>query len=76
MKLKHWINYRFEELEEKANVTQLPTHDMDGSRFVVEDDWESNERDDAYYHSVSKRMDNVSMSAMHYEDENGLDDRF
>ena len=76
MKLKHWINYRMEELEEKAGVTELPTHDMDGSRFVADDDFEDDARDDAYYHSVSRRMDAVSMASMWYEDEDGNDERF
>jgi hypothetical protein len=54
---KHWIDYRIEELEEKSNVTQLPEFDMDGSRFQIDDeDWETNERDDAYSYSVSRRM--------------------
>ena len=75
MKLKHWIQYRYEEIEEKANVTQLPTHDMDGSRYVVDEDFEPKEWDD-FYQSVSKRLDDISMSCMYYEDETGLDDRF
>ena len=52
-----WINRRVEEMEEKAGVTQLPKIDMDGTRFQVDDDeWECNEREDAYVQSISCRM--------------------
>lgn len=52
---KTWIDYRVEEMEEKAGVTELPKYDMDGSRFDPED-FEMNERDDAYFESISWRM--------------------
>jgi hypothetical protein len=59
---KNWIDYRFEEMEEKAGVSQLPEYDMDGSRFIIDDDnWETNERDDAYIMSISKRLANFSL---------------
>lgn len=55
---KLWIDYRYEEMEEKAGVTVLPEYDMDGCRFEIhEDDWETNERDDAYIASISRRME-------------------
>jgi len=55
--LKMWIDYRFEEMEEKAGVTPLPEFDMDGCRFVVdEEDWETNQRHDAYVASISNRL--------------------
>ncbi|MHC4643975.1 MAG: hypothetical protein ACYTBJ_00640 [Planctomycetota bacterium] len=70
MKLKHWTNYRIEELEQKA----------DNSGFSFDNSADEAEGslggDDAYLYSVSKRMDGISMSAMHYEDEDGYDDRF
>lgn len=51
---KTWIDYRMEELEEKAGVDGYPEYDMDGSRFEV-DVW-TTEMDDAYSESVSWRM--------------------
>jgi len=55
--MKDWINYRIEELEEKANVVTYPLFDMDGTYFhPEEDDWNTKERDDAYEYSMSKRM--------------------
>ena len=54
---KSWVDYRFEEMEEKAGVTQLPEYDMDGSYFTMDDDdWETIEREDAYVVSISKRL--------------------
>ena len=55
MKKKHWINYRYEEMEEKAGVTLLPKYDMDSSYFQVPEDFETNKRDDAYINSISNR---------------------
>jgi len=60
---KDWVDYRFEEMEEKAGVSQLPEYDMDGSYFIMDDeDWESNERNDAYIASISKRMTDFSLN--------------
>ena len=55
---KDWVDYRFEEMEEKAGLaTTFPKYDMDGSRFVPDDDdWECDERNDAYINSISKRL--------------------
>ncbi len=58
---KTWVDYRFEEMEEKAGVTLLPLYDMDGSYFVVDEDWETTERDDAYIGSISKRLTAYSL---------------
>jgi len=31
--MKHWVDYRLDEIAEKANLPQFPEKDMDGSRF-------------------------------------------
>lgn len=53
---KDWVDYRYEEMEEKSNVTQLPEYDMDGSRFNQPEDFETDERNDAYIWSISERL--------------------
>ena len=58
LQLKDWVDYRFQEMEEKAGVTEviLPEYDMDGCRFVEPDDWETEIRNDAYVASISQRL--------------------
>ena len=60
---KGWVDYRFEEMEEKAGVTALPKYDMDGLRFDP-DGFESDERDDAYVWSISKRLEMFALYTM------------
>jgi hypothetical protein len=57
MKEKTWIDYRIEEMEEKAGAGDLPEFDMDGSRYTPHiDDFVNNEYDDAYFESISWRL--------------------
>jgi hypothetical protein len=51
---KTWIDYRIEEMEEKAGAIELPVHDMDGSRYQPDEYPISHE--DAYYASMSFRI--------------------
>jgi len=53
---KVWVNQRVKEMEEKANVNQVPKYDIDGPVSCPEQDWETNERDDAYIYSLSNRL--------------------
>ena len=58
---KHWSDYRVEEMEEKAGVIltniDYPEFDMDGSRFYpYVEDWETEQRSDAYIYSISRRL--------------------
>ncbi len=50
---KDWIDYRFEELEEKAGIFSKPNHPEDG--------WQTIEREDAYVISVSERLKKISL---------------
>ena len=59
---KTGVDYRYEEMEEKAGVSQLPEYDMDGSQYIMDDeDWETTERDDAYIASISQRLIEYSL---------------
>ena len=59
----HWMEYRVKELEEKADVVECPVYDMDGTRFVGDETAGMMlAEEDAYYASMSKRLDAVSMA--------------
>lgn len=59
---KTWVDYRIEELEEKAGFKpvdweNMPEYDMDGCRFQPYFTPEEElAMDDAYYRSVSRRL--------------------
>jgi hypothetical protein len=56
-KSKDWIDYRVEELEEKASVPEFPAFDMDGTRFDPDpDDLRDDRCEDAWNWSISRRM--------------------
>lgn len=64
---KTWIDYRIQEMEEKAGAIEFPERDMDGSRFQPEEwPWEN---EDAYFASISYRMGLMMGIVNPYEDD-------
>ena len=65
---KDWVDYRIEEMEEKAGIKQVeieydyPEYDMDGCHFIPDYDDEENKYNDAFMASISKRLSFFSIS--------------